>query len=562
MNSLHKYILTAILALAIGSIAGCSSDPVGEEPVQYAKLSVTVVDELGNPLNGIKIVTYPETASIFTDENGKAVYEEIETGKYQIVASRSDIPIFFKERVLKPFDEVELVFVVATKVSINVFVKDMSGQALTDTRIATSPHTSYELTDEEGFAIFKNVPIRNYTFIVERNNVKAYKRNIPLSIVDGKIQDIEITIANERPIVNILNPENHDIRGNIDITFSGEGFDFEDGEIPGESLVWSSDINGELGIGKEINVPYLSVGSHTIQLSGIDSHGNTTYRYINLNLYYDNFESYFPIPWGTNWNYRHVNSSFTIINREGDEEIWTLKDVNVRMKSVNSRETTMDYSIYSNGSTKNCIYIIEDFFETDFDNIYVSKTAEEFIIWDKNTTKDNPKSEMNIEMTYNPPMTVVEHQFDPLSAESVEKNILVDVKWIFDRDYRDTRNYTETIEIMNRVEIGDMETVQTDFGTFDAAVITIHQGDTERKWWLAKGIGIVRFDYNTLHTPVTALLNNTNISTVRDERAVQKNPPAIPAYNSVSIQKTLRAQAGSVEEKREIVTFLRRLAPR
>ena len=572
MNIFNKNIIILILLTVLSGMSGCGKDPVREEQVSYAKLSVTVVDELGEPLEGIKIVTFPDTYSIFTDKNGHAIFEQVETGQYQVVASRADIPIFYKETYLRKFKEVEMVFVVATKVTINVLVKDITGRPLTDTLVSTSPNTSKETTDESGYVTFKNVPIRDYTFIVHRNNAVAYVRNKSLAIIDGKIKDIEIIIVNEKPLVNILEPQNHDFQNIFDVHFSGEGFDFEDGEIPGENLSWYSSIDGELGTGNEITVDALSVGKHTITLSGIDADGNITQRFINLNLFYYEEESYFPIPYDGSWKYRHQNPEFTIINSDGAEEIWTLKDVEVRMKSVDSRYSTMRYSVQTVGRMKYCEYIIEDFFETDPiiedsfktdpDNIYVTKTTERFKIWDNGSTEFTPKSKMDIEMRYTPSMILMKKHVDPLSQSSFESNISVDVTWMFDRDFLDSRNFTETIEIVNTVDIGGTETVETDLGAYEAAVITVRQGETERKWWLAKGIGIVRFDYNTLNTPVTALLYDTNLLSFSQDNPLQKNISHANNYSGNMIRKTLKSPPDSPEETREIINFLRTLTPR
>ena len=49
------------------------------------------------------------------------------------------------------------------------------------------------------------------------------------------------------------------------IAFSGRGVDSEDGEIDGASLVWHSNIDGQLGTGVSIGKS-LSIGTHTITL--------------------------------------------------------------------------------------------------------------------------------------------------------------------------------------------------------------------------------------------------------------------------------------------------------
>ncbi|MFC1538803.1 hypothetical protein ACFL6H_05210 [Candidatus Latescibacterota bacterium] len=540
------------------------------EPEQkgYAKISVIVVDELGEPLEGIKIITYPKTKSIFTDENGHAFFEDIEAGQYQVVASRSDIPIFYKETILTKYREVEMIFVVATKVTINVLIKDVEGKPLTDTEISTSPKTSHEITDVNGYVTFKNVPIRKYTFIVKRNNAVAYVRNKTLSIKDGKIADVEIIIVNEKPYLNIITPENHDFHNIFDVRFVCEGVDFEDGELPEDALSWHSSIDGELGIGKDITIDRLSVGRHTISLTGFDSSNNISQRFINLNLYYFEDDSYFPIPPGGIWKYKHQNPIFTLVNTDGKEETWILNDLEVEMNSIDSRKSMMRYTIETENSRNYCKYIVTDYFktddfETDLDNIYVSKTVEKFKIWNDNTNEYNPKSQMDIEMEYSPRLILLKNHIDPLSVSSYESNITVDVTWLFDRVYNDTQNYTETVNFVNSVELTGIETVETDFGTYEAAVITVSQGETERKWWLAKGIGLVRLEYNTFDTPITALLYDSNILTFSEDVPLNKNISTDVFNNEGNhIRKTLQSPPNTPEKAREIIEILRELSPR
>ncbi len=196
-------------------------------------------------------------------------------------------------------------------------VKNLSGIPLTNIKVSTSPTTSNEITDENGHVVFENVPVRKYTFIVKRENATVYIRNKTLSIRNGQLQDVEIIIANEPPSVKILSPANHQFHNIFDIHLVGEGYDFEDGELPDSSYFWYSSIDGELGTGKELTVDRLSVGRHKITLACIDSDQNRTERFINLNLYYFEKESYFPIPWNGNWLYRYQIPEFTVINDYG-----------------------------------------------------------------------------------------------------------------------------------------------------------------------------------------------------------------------------------------------------
>lgn len=68
------------------------------------------------------------------------------------------------------------------------------------------------------------------------------------------------------------------------VSFEGEAFDLEDREIPADQLIWSSDIDGELGTGVGFSTAQLSAGTHTITLSATDSDGNTGTESITFSI--------------------------------------------------------------------------------------------------------------------------------------------------------------------------------------------------------------------------------------------------------------------------------------
>jgi len=445
---------------------------------------VIVKDESGIPLKGVEVVTYPETVKLITDKDGRAFIENIPTKDYQVVISRSDIPIFYRDAELKMLQTLELRFVVANVVTINLNVKDISGQPLKDIVITTSPSTSKVTTDEDGRAVLENVPVKRYTFIVKRANSTAYVRGKRIIVRNGKLQDIEITVDSQSPFVKILSPENHNYQNIFDIHFTAEAHDFEDGELPEDALIWYSNIDGEMGTGRELTVDRLSVGHHKITLAGTDSNQNRTERFIWLNLYYFEKESYFPIPQGGNWSYRYWMPEFSVINDNGETEYWTLSDLKVSMDDINTRNCTMQYTVTSeNNHTKIYQYYLVDCFETDLENIYVTKTTEQLKIWKDKEINQKPSDQLNIETVYTPRYMIIKNHMDPSSEISYETTVMADVTWYFENVSFGSKIYRETVDVETYVEIGDIETIETDIGTFDAATVTVIQGETYRKWW-------------------------------------------------------------------------------
>jgi hypothetical protein len=68
------------------------------------------------------------------------------------------------------------------------------------------------------------------------------------------------------------------------ITFSGSGTDPEDGSLKDFSLIWNSNLDGQIGIGNAFTTNTLSAGSHTIQLQAIDSADTTGVASVTITI--------------------------------------------------------------------------------------------------------------------------------------------------------------------------------------------------------------------------------------------------------------------------------------
>jgi hypothetical protein len=86
--------------------------------------------------------------------------------------------------------------------------------------------------------------------------------------------DQAITIPNQSPVPIIFNPASgsYSIPGSL-LVLQGSAMDMEDGSLPNDSLVWSSDRQGELGIGPTLELNSLESGTHIITLTATDSYG-------------------------------------------------------------------------------------------------------------------------------------------------------------------------------------------------------------------------------------------------------------------------------------------------
>ncbi len=96
-----------------------------------------------------------------------------------------------------------------------------------------------------------------------------------------------IAIPNQPPEATISAPEAGGIHlpGAL-IVFQGLGSDMEDGILPDDALVWSDDLQGELGRGPVLPVASLKPGAHTITLTVTDAYGISSRATVSVTVGY------------------------------------------------------------------------------------------------------------------------------------------------------------------------------------------------------------------------------------------------------------------------------------
>ncbi len=92
----------------------------------------------------------------------------------------------------------------------------------------------------------------------------------------------EVLVVSSVPIAKIISPETGtSFLRDDEIILQSYAFDYQDGSIPDSSLVWVSNLDGELGRGKVIKRTF-SLGEHIIALKATDSDGNTVEDQISI----------------------------------------------------------------------------------------------------------------------------------------------------------------------------------------------------------------------------------------------------------------------------------------
>ncbi len=98
--------------------------------------------------------------------------------------------------------------------------------------------------------------------------------------------DAPFTIAPKPPLVAFESPiDGYAAAAGQAITFTGLGYDTEDGELPGSALSYASNLQGSLGTGRSITVSNLSTGTHRVTVTARDKSGNTSTATITVTVY-------------------------------------------------------------------------------------------------------------------------------------------------------------------------------------------------------------------------------------------------------------------------------------
>jgi hypothetical protein len=91
--------------------------------------------------------------------------------------------------------------------------------------------------------------------------------------------------AGEDPVADIFHPGDGETRPvDVPIPFIGDATDAEDGQLDGMSVVWTSDLDGQIGTGLMFDAPLSTVGMHTITMTATDSDGQQGVDTIQLNM--------------------------------------------------------------------------------------------------------------------------------------------------------------------------------------------------------------------------------------------------------------------------------------
>jgi hypothetical protein len=582
---MNVQIKNLILGILLTTITGCEKNPTIPEPVNPAvsdSLSTVIVyfeDKRKDPhqIDSSNMHPYIKVSEdnhepifekrYFEFVNNKAVLDSIPPGKYMIRVSYSaqySYIVITNDIVVEGGKTIETRLVIPKEFRLKVKLvnRDLGDEEFPfiGVELRTEPETVTLITDEEGRADFGTVPFATYVLFITKNDFHPRRERLHYDIKNGIIEEVILARGLMPPLIEIISPEDNRYQHNFDIHLIGDGKDFEDDTLPDSSFAWFSNIDGELGKGRELIIPRLNIGIHTITLVVTDSHNIQSERSVSLNLSLFNDDSYFPLPYTGYWKYRYETADFTVTDEIKGIEHWTLNDLHVTAENIDTRNCIMEYAINRGDTTKFCRYIVVDHYETDANKIYITKTTEQMQIFENENTSAEPIEQLDIETVYSPRYLLIKQYMNPEIESSYETSGIVETTWEYSHANSIKHSLTESVDISTFYEIGQSETIETGIGTYYAVPLIIRSEDTERTWWLAKGVGIIRLTYDSFDFPLTATLYDTNVFSFTEKSHAQKISKT--SFWGNSHRKTLNALPESLKRMVKFSKILKGLCPR
>jgi hypothetical protein len=500
MNRLSPHLILHCIVLA-AVLAGCGTSSTGTGGGRNS-ISVTVKDDAENPLSGFTVASSSTENTATTDSTGNALLERVPGGVSEITVTKAGYPPFSQSITVENGKPQALTFVYIPHATVTV--KDEKNRPIIGATISTLPVTYNLVTDGSGAVVFENLPLTSLKFIVRRPSLEDAAFTLETK------RELQIVVGSAAPVVEILLPRLDDAYTSTwNISFSGRGRDFEDGELPDSALVWISNKDGMLGSGKQLTVPMLSPGYQTVTLRGTDSDGKQGENTVSFSVFDYQLDSYFPIPPGETWTYRYLVPEFYLTNSENVSEYWVLKNLSVKMSTDSRRVVDIYWDTVSQTITTHFRLTLSDSLQMDNGTVYISQTTEQSREW--SGSEEKPYFIVYIGTSYNPRYTFLKNINDITAEPFYQSTVRAETEYSYTYYSVMSPVFHDSKAVTTSVRVGGEETIQTDRGLMKGTFVTIKQGESEKKWYLTRGIGLIRLEDTALNISTVAVLSNTSL---------------------------------------------------
>lgn len=161
---MSKYLKHIFLAVIIIAFSNCSEDPI-EDVATGTLTGIVVMDGSNEPIENVRISTNPSSSTVFTDENGEFIIEEIAVDQYAVQAEL--------EGFLTSFEGATITGGVTTNVIFDLRTDDANNRPPTTPILATPADNAIDIPLETQFNWSSSDPDDDdITFNIEiRNDV-------------------------------------------------------------------------------------------------------------------------------------------------------------------------------------------------------------------------------------------------------------------------------------------------------------------------------------------------------------------------------------------------------
>ena len=187
-NSISLFLISVILLTT-----GCGkSSPVNTSEL-FSDITVLVTDENGNPVQDIIIDIYQASLSDTTGIHGIVVFEQVPGNFFKVSGKKLGRPDFSKDIRVGNDSEINVHFIIFSELILHI--KNDFNRPLSDIEINTSPSIETVTTDENGTAVLKDVPGRDYTLLFSRSQLPQTTQQVALG--DSLNNQLDIVIQSE-----------------------------------------------------------------------------------------------------------------------------------------------------------------------------------------------------------------------------------------------------------------------------------------------------------------------------------------------------------------------------
>lgn len=541
------HVLFTIL-MSISLISGCSDNPLSSTTNgKPASATVHVRNKNGSPLESVTVTMKNTFNTAQTDSTGSVSFTDIRPGQYEIGITREDIPLCWRNYLLEGGKHSNISMTVAPKLNVRVIIRDKQGPPLTNAMVTIAGTDNKSTTDDNGECTFTNVVMGSLSFNV---TCSAFSTKSVIVFTEPQTDNNTPTLL---AIVDIPLPKitfdtrPEDVLNYQDLSLSCNAIDAFGQQIPDSLIVWEERSFGEIGTGRMIESTPFKVGTWSLSVSVTDIYGYQNKITDSFYVYYYNPESYFPFPTSGYWQYAYDNPEI-VIEYENYSELLVFSDLRMTMVDGIQMETTIEYEIHTTEDIDYAEYTVTDWYMVSRDSLLVYSSQEVLYRWDEPSVDYNTqnKSWIKTYTTYSTPILIMSDSTSPKPGENNSTTCTATLKWVL-YDGILSRHYKYNLPATTICTISDTEKVSVNGESYDAVPVTIQQGETVKRWWLAQGIGIVRMEHPLNGTQLRANLTDMSIGSSAPETApsftASKRQPSV--YSQIPY--TVKASAPGIE---------------